>query len=128
MWLPGGAEDTPASRLKLVLNNWVLALTAATGETMAMAKALDVDPDRFFAALEGGALDNPYLRMKAVAIREGDFTPNFTVAGAAKDLDLIVAAAEGMDVATAAAARFHRAAAQGHAQEDMAAGYFASWD
>lgn len=132
VWLPGGAEDTPASKLKLVLNNWVLALTAATGETMAMAKAMGVDPDRFFAALEGGALDNQYLRMKAAAIREGDFTPDFTVAGAAKDLDLIVAAAEAagarMDVATAAAARFHRAAAQGHAQEDMAAGYFASWD
>lgn len=132
VWLPGAVEDTPASRLKLVLNNWVLALTAATGETLALAEALGVDPDRFFEAIEGGAMDSPYLRMKAAAIRAGDYTPNFTVAGAAKDLDLIVAAGESagvrMDLATAGAARFHRAAAQGHAQEDMAAGYFASWD
>ncbi|WP_329179267.1 NAD(P)-dependent oxidoreductase [Streptomyces sp. NBC_01477] len=132
VWLPGPAADGPASRLKLVLNNWVLALTAATGETLALAKALGVDPDRFFEAIEGGSMDTPYLRMKAAAILGGDFTPSFTVQGAAKDLDLIVAAGEAagarMDLAAAGAARFHRAAAQGHAAEDMAAGYFASWD
>ncbi|SHL05631.1 NAD(P)-dependent oxidoreductase [Actinacidiphila paucisporea] len=131
IWLPGDAADGPASRLKLVLNNWVLALTAATGETLALAKALDVDPDTFFAAIEGGSMDTPYLRMKAAAILGGDFTPNFTVNGAAKDLRLIVAAGEAagarMDLAAAAAARFERAADQGHGGEDMAAGYFASW-
>jgi 3-hydroxyisobutyrate dehydrogenase len=132
VWLPGPAEEGPASRLKLVLNNWVLALTAATGETMALAKALDVDPERFFDAIEGGAMDSPYLRMKAKAILDGDFTPSFTVQGAAKDSDLIVAAGESagvrMDVAAAGSARFRRAAVQGHGPEDMAAGYFASWD
>jgi 3-hydroxyisobutyrate dehydrogenase len=131
LWLPGDAADGPASRLKLVLNNWVLALTAATGETLALAKALDVDPDRFFEAIDGGAMDTPYLRTKAAAILGGDFTPNFTVEGAAKDLRLIVAAAEAagarLDLAAAAAGRFQRAADQGHAGEDMAAGYFASW-
>ncbi|MFI0939368.1 NAD(P)-dependent oxidoreductase [Streptomyces sp. NPDC021020] len=132
VWLPGAPEEGPASRLKLVLNNWVLALTAATGETLALAKALDVDPARFFEAIEGGAMDSPYLRMKAAAILGGDFSPNFTVEGAAKDLDLIVAAGQAagvrMDVAAAGSARFRRAAAQGHGAEDMAAGYFASWD
>lgn len=132
VWLPGPPEKGPASRLKLVLNNWVLALTAATGETLALARALDVDPDRFFDAIDGGALDSPYLRMKAQAILGGDFTPSFTVLGAAKDLDLIVAAGESagvrMDIAAAGSARFRRAAAQGHGSEDMAAGYFASWD
>jgi 3-hydroxyisobutyrate dehydrogenase len=131
IWLPGDTAQAPASRLKLVLNNWVLAVTAATGETLALAKALDVDPDRFFQAIEGGPLDNGYLRIKADAIRSGDFTPSFTVTGAAKDLDLIVAAGESagalMDVAAAGATRFHRAAAQGHGSDDMAAGYFASW-
>ncbi|MFG1806275.1 NAD(P)-dependent oxidoreductase [Streptomyces sp. NPDC049040] len=131
VWLAGDAAKGPASRLKLVLNNWVLALTAATGETLALAKALDVDPDRFFEAIEGGSMDTPYLRMKAEAIRSGDFTPNFTVEGAAKDLDLIVAAGEAagarLDLAAAGSARFHRAAAQGHGGKDMAAGYFASW-
>jgi 3-hydroxyisobutyrate dehydrogenase len=132
VWLPEPAAEGPSSRLKLVLNNWVLALTAAVGETLALAKALDVDPDRFFEAIEGGAMDTPYLRMKAAAILGGDFTPSFTVEGAAKDLGLIVAAAQAagvrMDLAAAGATRFQRAAAQGHAGDDMAAGYFASWE
>lgn len=132
VWLPGDAADGPASRLKLVLNNWVLALTAATGETLALAKALGVDPDRFFEAIDGGALDTPYLRMKGAAILGGDFTPNFTLEGAVKDLRLIVEAGEAagarMDLAAAGVERFQRAVAQGHGAEDMAAGYFASFD
>lgn len=131
-WLPGDAADGPASRLKLVLNNWVLALTAATGETLALAKALGVDPERFLQALDGGPLDSGYLRLKAAAILGDDYTPNFTVQGAAKDLGLIVAAGESagarMDLAAGAAARFHRAEAQGRGGDDMAANYFASWD
>ncbi len=51
---------------------------------------------------------------------------------AAKDARLIVQAgtAHGvrLDVAEAAAARMERAAAQGHADEDMVAAYFASFD
>jgi 3-hydroxyisobutyrate dehydrogenase len=131
IWLPGDAADGPASRLKLVINNWVLALTAATGETLALAKALGVDPERFFEAIDGGALDNQYLRMKSAAILGGDFTPNFTVEGAAKDLRLIVAAGEAagarLDLAAAGATRFQRAADQGHAAQDMSASYFASF-
>ncbi|NJP42229.1 NAD(P)-dependent oxidoreductase [Actinacidiphila epipremni] len=132
LWLPGPAEKGPASRLKLVLNNWVLALTAATGETLALAKALDVDPQRFLDAIEGGSMDSAYLRTKAKAILDGDYTASFTVQGAAKDLDLVVAAGESagvrMDLAAAGSARFRRAAAQGHGNDDMAAGYFASWE
>ena len=58
-------------------------------------------------------------------------TPNFSVNNAAKDGDLIVAAAEAygvrLDVAAAAAARNHRAAAAGHGEADMAATYLASF-
>ena len=34
----------PASRLKLVLNSWVLAVTAGAAEALALAEALEVDP------------------------------------------------------------------------------------
>ncbi|WP_078901006.1 NAD(P)-dependent oxidoreductase [Actinacidiphila yeochonensis] len=127
----GEPADGPASALKLVLNSWVLALNNATGEVMALAKALGVDPDRFFEAVDGGAMDVPYLRMKAQAIRSGDFAPSFTVEGALKDARLIAAAAEGagvrLDLAEAGVERLGRAAAAGHGSEDMAAAYFASF-
>jgi len=131
IWLDGDPADGPASRLKLVLNNWVLALTVATGETMALAKGLGVDPDRFFEAIEGGAMDVPYLRAKSAAIREGDFTPAFTMRGAVKDLGLIVSSGQAagvrLDMAAAGIERMNRAIELGHGDEDMAAAYFASF-
>jgi 3-hydroxyisobutyrate dehydrogenase len=132
LWIGEDGTGGAASSLKLVLNSWVLAVTNATGEAMALAKGLGVDPDRFFEALGGGPLDLPYLRTKSAAILSGDFTPSFTVEGAWKDARLIVAAGERngvrMDLAAAGAERFRRATALGHGDEDMAASYFASFD
>ncbi|HEY5835951.1 NAD(P)-dependent oxidoreductase [Streptomyces sp.] len=132
LWVGEDGTQGVASSLKLVLNSWVLAVTNATAEAMALAKGLGVDPERFFEAIDGGPLDLPYLHTKSAAIRSGDFTPSFTVEGAWKDARLIVAAGERagvrMDLAAAGAERFRRAASLGHGDEDMAASYFASFD
>jgi 3-hydroxyisobutyrate dehydrogenase len=132
VWLADDPADGAASRLKLVANSWVLAVVGGTAETLALAKALGVDPRAFLDSVAGGPLDLPYLRAKAAAILNGDWDPSFTVNNAAKDADLIVAAgtANGarMDVAAAVAARLHRADAQGHGELDMAANYLASFD
>ncbi|SEF48604.1 3-hydroxyisobutyrate dehydrogenase [Actinacidiphila yanglinensis] len=131
VWVSDDGTQGAASALKLVVNSWVLALTGATAEVLALARGLGVDPDLFFAAIDGGAMDVPYVRMKSAAIRSGDFSPSFTVEGAMKDLRLIVAAGEGggvrLDIASAGVERFRRAAAQGHGGDDMAATYFASF-
>ncbi|MEU0333938.1 NAD(P)-dependent oxidoreductase [Streptomyces sp. NPDC006193] len=126
-----GAAGT-ATRLKLVANSWVIAATAAAGETLALARALGVDPQSFFDAIGGGPLDMGYLRVKSGLILEDRLTPpQFAVGTAAKDARLIVEAGERhgvrLDVAAASAERLERAAAQGHADEDMAAAYFASF-
>jgi 3-hydroxyisobutyrate dehydrogenase len=131
IWLGQDGTGGAASALKLVINSWVLAVTNATAETMALARGLGVDPERFFEAIGGGGLDLPYLRAKAAVIRGGDYTASFTVDGAWKDLRLIVAAAERagvrLDLAAAGAERFRRAAELGHSRDDMAASYFASF-
>ncbi|MEU1460194.1 NAD(P)-dependent oxidoreductase [Streptomyces sp. NPDC005727] len=133
VWTGDDGAAGSASRLKLVANSWVLAVTAAAGEALALAKALDVDPQDFFALIEGGPLDMGYLRAKAGLVLDGKLTPaSFAVGTAEKDARLIVEAGEQggvrLDVAAATAERFARAAAQGHADEDMAAAYFASFD
>ncbi|MCW0213953.1 MAG: NAD(P)-dependent oxidoreductase [Pseudonocardia sp.] len=132
VWVGEKAEEAAASRLKLVANSWVLAVTAATGETLALAKGLGVDPQAFLDTIEGGSLDLPYLRMKAGAILTGDMSASFSVANGAKDLDLITEAATAsgvrLDLAPAALDRFRRAADQGHAEDDIAAVYYASFD
>ncbi|MEH6375455.1 NAD(P)-dependent oxidoreductase [Streptomyces sp. KLMMK] len=132
VWLGGAAASGAATRLKLVVNSWVLTVTHGTAEALALAKGLGVDPAGFLDAVAGGPLDMGYLHAKAAAILGGDLTPSFATATAEKDARLIVAAGERagvrMDVAAAGAERFHRAVEQGHGEEDMAASYYASFD
>ncbi|MBT2383627.1 NAD(P)-dependent oxidoreductase [Streptomyces sp. ISL-11] len=128
-----GTENGAATRLKLVINSWVLTVTHGTAEALALAKGLGVDPAGFLDAVEGGPLDMGYLRAKARLILDDALTPpSFATETAEKDARLIVEAGERagvrLDVAAAGAERFRRAAERGHGREDMAASYFASFD
>ncbi|MBC9725394.1 NAD(P)-dependent oxidoreductase [Streptomyces sp. TRM68367] len=133
VWTGEDGAEGSATRLKLVANSWVLAVTAAAGEALSLAKALGVDPHGFLDLVAGGPLDMGYLRAKSALVLEDRLTPaQFAVTTAAKDARLIVEAGERsgvrLDVAAAGAARMERAAAQGHGDEDMVAAYFASFD
>ncbi|WFB11803.1 NAD(P)-dependent oxidoreductase [Streptomyces sp. LX-29] len=132
VWVGDDGAQSTASSLKLVVNSWVLALNNATGEALALARGLDVDPRHFLDAVAEGPLDNGYLRVKAQQILTGDLTPSFATATAEKDARLIVAAGERtgvrLDLAAAGADRFHRAVSQGHGLDDMAASYYASFE
>ncbi len=131
LWVGEDGASGAATRLKLVANSWVLAVTHAAAEAVTLAQGLGVDPQDFLGAIAGGGLDLPYLRLKAGAMLSGDFSPNFTAENAEKDSRLILAAAAAggvqLDLADAGARRFRRAIEQGHGGEDMAASYFASF-
>jgi len=126
-----GSEPGRATRLKLVVNTWVLLLTHGVAETLSLAEGLGVDPGDFLDLVAGGGLDAGYLGLRPAAIRSRDFTPSFAVETAEKDARLILSAAEeaGVDLPlmAAGAERFRRAMAAGHGGEDMAASYFASF-
>jgi 3-hydroxyisobutyrate dehydrogenase len=117
------------TRLKLVTNSWVLAVVEAGAETIALAEGLGLDPSLFFQALEGGALDLPYLRMKGQAIAERDFSPSFRLTLAAKDASLVreSASQHGLDLPLLdlIARRLHEGAAE-HGDEDFSATYLTS--
>lgn len=118
------------SRLKLVVNAWLLAVTNAAAEAIALAEGLGLDPRTFLEAMEGSQIDTPYLHLKGEAILERRLRPSFALRLAEKDAGLVLAAAEqaGVDLAVARAAHaaFARADALGHGEEDMAAVYFAT--
>lgn len=122
-------EAGAGSRLKLVANNWVLAVVAAGAETIALAEHLGVDPDLFFQAIEGGGLDLPYLRMKGKSMTERNFEPSFPLRLASKDAGLVRAAARerGLDlpVADAIAERL-AAGVKEHGDLDLSATYLTS--
>lgn len=128
MWV---GEAGASSKLKLVANSWVLALTAAVGEAVSLAEASGLDPKLFLEAVSGGPLDCAYLQMKGNAIIERSFPPAFTVQNALKDALLVnqaaVRAGIQLDVAQASSARLNRAVTKGHGDEDMAASYYASF-
>lgn len=123
-------EAGEATRLKLVLNNWILTLVEGLAETIAFAERIGVDPGRFLDTIDGGPLGPPYAQVKGRAMVAREFPPSFTLALARKDAGLVLDAAgsAGIDlpVADAIAAQLDTAIEAGHGDEDMAAAYWAS--
>jgi 3-hydroxyisobutyrate dehydrogenase len=122
-------EAGAGTRLKIVVNSWVLAVVEAGAETIALAEGLGLDPALFFQAIEGGTLDLPYLRMKGQAITSRDFSPSFRLALAAKDAGLVSESAQGhgLDLPVfAAIAERLREGARAHGDDDFSATYLTS--
>jgi 3-hydroxyisobutyrate dehydrogenase len=124
------AGETGAStRLKLAINAWIVSVVEGTAEMLALAQGLGVDPRMTLEAISGGPLDLPYLQMKAKAMNEGDYTPSFRLALAAKDAGLAADAASDavLDLPMLEAIHERMAeAARDHGDEDMAATFLAS--
>jgi 3-hydroxyisobutyrate dehydrogenase len=120
-----GDELGAASALKLACNAWVLSITAATAQSVALAQAQGVDARLFLQAIEGGASDSPYAQLKGGAMLDGDFTASFALDGGRKDLDLIIDAANDNGVAAdlleGVRALFDAASNAGHGDDDLAA-------
>lgn len=124
VWLDG---DLGGTRLKLVMNSWVIALVEATAEAISLAEGLDLDPRLFLDTIADGPLDSPYAQMKGAMMLDREFPASFPLRGAEKDAGLILEAAReaGVDLAVTQAVRRHlaRAVELGHGDEDMAATY-----
>ncbi|GAA2685441.1 MULTISPECIES: NAD(P)-dependent oxidoreductase [Actinosynnema] len=90
VWAGERADD--GQRLKLVANSWVLSVTGATAQAVALARGLGVEPQLFLDSVAGSAVDTPYAHLKGRAMITGDFTPSFGIDGAVKDSALILEA------------------------------------
>lgn len=124
-------EAGAATRLKLVVNTWLLGMLESLAETVALAQRLDVDPAQFFETIGGGPVDAKYAHLKGAMMVEGSFEPaSFALSLAHKDARLALDAAAGADLALpvleAVAAQMATAIEAGHGDQDMAATYRAS--
>lgn len=123
--------DAPgaASALKLACNAWVLTLTAATAQSLALAAAQGVDPRLFLEAISGSSTDSPYAQLKGPAMLAARFEPAFALDGGLKDLGLIGAAARANGIPdtllSAVEAAYRTASDSGHGNDDIAAVYTA---
>jgi 3-hydroxyisobutyrate dehydrogenase len=124
VWLGEAGEG---SRLKLVINNWIVGLLGVLAETVAFAQAIGVDPANFLETIEGGPLGLPYAQLKGSMMVEEDFPTSFSANLARKDAALVLDAAEAhdlrMQIAESVMARFDEAIQAGYGEEDMAAVY-----
>jgi 3-hydroxyisobutyrate dehydrogenase len=109
------------SRTKLV-NNTLLAFTAeGIGASIALAHRLGVETDTVIDALDGGPLVSPWESAKLQRIAKGDYSPQFSLALALKDVHL---ALESVDAArfeslASLAREWERAVDQGLGDQDL---------
>jgi 3-hydroxyisobutyrate dehydrogenase len=127
LWLEPAGQG---SRLKLVTNSWLVGLLGVLAETIALARAVGVDPSRFLEAIEDSPVGAPYAQMKGQMMIQESFPTSFSVNLARKDATLLLEAAEAkglqLTIAKAAAAHFDGAIDAGYGEEDMAAVYEAA--
>jgi 3-hydroxyisobutyrate dehydrogenase len=123
IWLGPAGQG---SRLKVVVNAWLCSVVEGTAEMLRLAAALGLEPHLALDAVEDSPLEAPYMRMKGEAMVNGDFTPSFRLALAAKDARLAVAAGAdaGAEIpAVEAIADQLTAVAESHPDEDLAAAF-----
>jgi 3-hydroxyisobutyrate dehydrogenase len=127
VWL---GEAGTGQRLKLVLNTWLLGLTEALAEAIALAEGLGVDPRTFLETIDGAPVGAPYAQLKGPMMIDGDFPPSFPLDLAAKDAELALEAAGAaglrLGALAAVAEQMRRASEAGHGDQDMAATIHAS--
>jgi 3-hydroxyisobutyrate dehydrogenase len=127
IWLDGAGDG---QRLKMVANSWVVGITEAAAETLALAEKLGVPQKSFLELIEGGPLDSSYAQTKGRMMIVGEFPPSFPLELAAKDAGLILDAADGsnlrLPLLEAVRDQMNRAVELGHGDEDMAATFRAA--
>lgn len=126
IWLGRAGE---ASKLKLVVNAWVIAVMEGLAESLSLAEGFGLDPKLFLAAVRGGAMDAPYVQLKGTGMLEGNWAPSFGLSNADKDARLILRAADSagvrMAITQAAHDYFGQAIEAGHGDKDLSAIFLA---
>jgi 3-hydroxyisobutyrate dehydrogenase len=116
-------EAGEATRAKLVLNHWILALTASTAETIGFARELGIDPQLFLDIIEGAPMDSGYAQMKGRLILDDKVgeAVSFPLRLAHKDARLVLEAGADGELAPAVKRLYDRASEAGLDDHDMAA-------
>jgi 3-hydroxyisobutyrate dehydrogenase len=86
-------ETGAGTRLKLVNNTWLAFATEAVAASMALARKLGLETGTVVGALDGGPLVSLWQAAKLHRIAEGEFSAQFALSLALKDVRLALEAA-----------------------------------
>jgi 3-hydroxyisobutyrate dehydrogenase len=82
------------SRLKIVNNTWLAFACEAVAASVALARRLGLETETLVDALGGGPLVSPWQAAKLQRITKGDFSAQFALSLALKDVHLALQAAD----------------------------------
>jgi len=120
VWL---GEAGQGSLVKLVVNAYMSILIEGVAETMELADRLGIGHQQLAEVIEGGPLDAPIADAKFHKMDRRDFTAEFPLEWALKDVDLAIGAAggEAPPLLAALSGQWHAAVAAGHGRQDISA-------
>jgi len=120
VWLGDAGQG---SRMKLVVNAYLSILVEGVAEALELADRLGVEHAKLAEVIEGGPLDAPIANAKLHKMDAGDFTAEFPLAWALKDVDLALASASANPppLVAALSRQWHAAVDAGLGRADISA-------
>jgi len=110
------------TRLKLVANTWLAFAAEAVSASVALAQGLGLETERLVDTLIGNPLMSPWQEAKLHRIANGEFSAQFALSLALKDVLLAQEAADGrLGVLTCLAEEWQQAVEQGLGHQDVTA-------
>jgi 3-hydroxyisobutyrate dehydrogenase len=109
------------TRLKIVNNTWLAFANESVSASVALARRLGLEIETVVDALSGGPLVSPWQAAKLQRIVKGDFSPQFALSLALKDVNLALEAADGDQFAAlgSLADEWQRVVDQGLGDQDL---------
>jgi 3-hydroxyisobutyrate dehydrogenase len=108
------------TRLKLVNNTWLAFTAEAVAASLAIARRLGVETQEVLDALHGSSLVSPWQAAKLERIAEDQFSPQFALSLALKDVRLALqAAGDRFETLACLADEWQQAVDQGLGDQDL---------
>jgi 3-hydroxyisobutyrate dehydrogenase len=109
------------SRLKIVNNTWLAFENEAVANSMALARRMGLETEKVVEALDGSPLVSPWQAAKLQRIAQDDFSAQFALSLALKDVRLALEAAgdDRFAALTCLADEWQHVVDQGHGNQDL---------
>jgi 3-hydroxyisobutyrate dehydrogenase len=120
VWL---GQAGKGSQMKLVVNAYMSILIEGVAEALELADRLGIGHKDLEEVIEGGPLDAPIADAKLHKMDQANFSAEFPLEWALKDVDLAISAARGSDLPllSALSHQWHLAVNAGHGRDDISA-------
>jgi len=108
-----------AATIKLAMNLQIAAITEALCESLTMSRRAGIDDEIFFSAMKKNVAWSGLAALKEPKVREGEFSPQFSIKNMHKDMRLAEAAAGDLPILREVRACLERCEEAGYGEDDF---------